>query len=295
MIDENVVEILNRYNEGIAEEISNINLAITRISDELKSCSDYLIGELLLYSKNTGIDNKDRELQLLSDSQYIREYISNIKLLDFDIRSHYNDYSGKTDISDNLSKEIAFNDVIVLNNTLKCDLNHNIHDINIIIPVLDKEGNVYTIKALASYCETCNRYTITKDVFNSIEGIVLCEVINKTNVSNGTGTDSQFEDMQYESTLYRYGYNVQSKKNLTSKQRHIIIAALVESGIMTRNQIMDHITTLINRGKQIPSWGDAVRKWNEDRYFTERYKTENLPNVIADRILLKYSYCGRLE
>ena len=198
-------------------------------------------------------------------------------------------------ICDNLSKEIAFNDIIVLNNTLKCDLNHNIHDVNIIIPVLDKEGNVYTIKTLASYCETCNRYTITKDVFNSIEGIVLCEVINKTNVSNGAGTESQFEDMQHESTLYRYGYNVQSKKNLTSKQGHIIIAALVESGIMTRNQIMDHITTLINRGKQIPSWKDAVRKWNEDKYFTERYKTENLPSVIADRILLKYRYCGSLE
>ena len=104
MIDENVVEILNRYNEGIAEEIANINLAITRISDELKSCSDYLIGELLLYSKNTGINNKDRELQLLSDSQYIREYISNIKLLDFDIRSHDNDYSDKTE---NLPNVIA--------------------------------------------------------------------------------------------------------------------------------------------------------------------------------------------
>ena len=63
---------------------------------------------------------------------------------------------------------------------------------------------------------------------------------------------------------------------------------LVESGIMTRTQIIDHLTSLINRGEKIESWKRAVDKWKQDRYYTQDYKTENLPSVIANKILLGY-------
>ena len=131
-----------------------------------------------------------------------------------------------------------------------------------------------------------HRYTIIKDVFNNINGVLMCEVIDKTYTINNSDDDTDID--QHESLLYRYGYNVKTSVNLSTKQRHIILASLVESGIMTRNQISDHLTMLINRGEKIDSWKDATDKWKQDRYYVQDYKTYNLPSVIADRILLKY-------
>ncbi len=279
MIDDKIVEILEKYHNEVAEEISNINLSIKKIQGELKLVSDCLIGEVVSYSKNTNIENKEKELELLKDSQTVREYIKSFDILDF--RDNY--YN-----KDTTDPILSLHDIIVLNNTLKCDTKHKTHDISVGLPVLDESGYVDIIYVLASYCEDCKRYTITKEVFNNINGVILCEVINKIGITAENKDDVEIELSQHESILYRYGYNVKSSTNLSTKQRHIILASLVESGIMTRNQISDHLTMLINRGEKIDSWKDATDKWKQDRYYIQDYKTYNLPSVIANKILLEY-------
>lgn len=276
MIDSKIVDILEKYHSELANEISNINLAIQRIQDELIFISNCLMDDLLSYGKNTGIENKEKELELLKDSQSIREYINSFDILDF-----------RDDYADEIEPVLSLYDVIVLNNTLACDLNHKIYDITVALPVLNENGDINNITVLASYCEDCNRYTITKDVFNNINGVLMCQVIDKTSTYTDV-IESDIEIDQHESLLYRYGYNVKTSKNLSTKQRHIIIASLVESGIMTRNQISDHLTMLINRGEKIESWKDATDKWKQDRYYIQSYKTYNLPSVITNRILLQY-------
>lgn len=276
MIDSKIVDILEKYHSELANEISNINLAIQRIQDELKFISNCLMDDLLSYGKNTGIENKEKELELLKDSQSIREYINSFDILDF-----------RDDYADEIEPVLSLYDVIVLNNTLACDLNHKIYDITVALPVLNENGDINNITVLASYCEDCNRYTITKDVFNNINGVLMCQVIDKTSTYTDV-IESDIEIDQHESLLYRYGYNVKTSKNLSTKQRHIIIASLVESDIMTRNQISDHLTMLINRGEKIESWKDATDKWKQDRYYIQSYKTYNLPSVITNRILLQY-------
>lgn len=276
MIDSKIVDILEKYHSELANEISNINLAIQRIQDELKFISNCLMDDLLSYGKNTGIENKEKELELLKDSQSIREYINSFDILDF-----------RDDYADEIEPVLSLYDVIVLNNTLACDLNHKIYDITVVLTVLNENGDINNITVLASYCEDCNRYTITKDVFNNINGVLMCQVIDKTSTYTD-GIESDIEIDQHESLLYRYGYNVKTSKSLSTKQRHIIIASLVESGIMTRNQISDHLTMLINRGEKIESWKDATDKWKQDRYYIQSYKTYNLPSVITNRILLQY-------
>lgn len=275
MIDDKIVEILEKYHNELIDEISNINLAIQRIKDELKFISNCLMDDLLSYGKNTGISNKEKELELLKDSQSIREYINSFDILDF--RGNY---------FDSIDTILGIHDIIVLSNTLNCDVNHDVYDITVALPVLNENGDINNVTVLTSYCKDCNRYTITKDVFNSIDGILMCQVIDKTYTLNNNDNDIEID--QHESLLYRYGYNVKTSVNLSTKQRHIILASLVESGIMTRNQIIDHLTMLINRGEKIESWKDATNKWKQDRYYVQDYKTYNLPSVIANRILLEY-------
>lgn len=285
MIPENIVNILNKYNDSIAEEISAINLAITRISDALNTVNSVLINELSSFATHTEVQNVDKEKQLYHDSLLLREYISSIQSVN-DVSKNIKCES--TGINKDNTLDIY--DVIVLSNTMKCSSKeHDTKDVTINVSVVQADGAVYHQTILASFCKQCKRYTILKSDFKKIEGIILCEIIDETNPYNNDTTD-EFVIEQRESVLYKYGYNVQSKTNLSSKQRHIILASVIEANILTRRQIIDHLTTLIERGSKIPNWKDATLKWKEDKYYVQSYKTENLPNAIFNKIILKYSY-----
>lgn len=281
MLSQEIVYILLKYHNEVAEEISNINLAIGNIVVQLNSVSSVLIDELLSYAKNTGIDHTDKELELLQDSQKLRQYISSIQEI-------IPDYNYDSEELSAIELQLGIHDVIVLSNTLKCSYsNHKTTDVIIQVPVLYNDENVVQIPITASYCQEYNRYTILKDDFKAITGIIVCKVIDET-ISASSTNDDEIDIEQKQSILYSYGYNVQSKTNLSDRQRHMILASVIEAEILNRRQVADHLTTLIERGSKIPKWKDATEKWKQDKRYVEKYKTENLPTVIFDKIILKY-------
>lgn len=243
MLPDEIINILIKHHELVAEEISNINLAIDKIVDELQSVNYVFINNLSSYAKNTGIKNKSTEIELLDDSQIIREYIQNLQ-------NHKIAYS----VIDPIEK-LDIYDVIVLQHTCKCSFgDHVTKDVKIEIPVLHSSGQVHSTTLIASYCETCNKYTVLKNTFDSIDGIVMCEVIDKTSTSISNLNNNGLEFKHHESVLYRYGYNVKSKSELTKTQRQIILSSVIEAGILNRRQVIDHLNILIDRGSKIPNW-----------------------------------------
>lgn len=184
--------------------------------------------------------------------------------------------------------DISIYSVVVLCNTLKCSVNHKTKDCIARLPILKEDGSIYWEKIPASYCFDCKRFTILKSDFDKIEGIVLCKVEdNSSELVNGNSTE--FEIEQKASILFQYGYNVQTKKNLSEKQRHTILASLIEAQIMNRRDIQTHLTTLIDRGSKIKSWEYATQKWKDDLDFIRNYKSDFLPEIIVDKIILKYN------
>ncbi len=177
--------------------------------------------------------------------------------------------------------------VIVLSNTLTCSLNHKTKDIIAKIPVLNEDGQISYLKINASYCFDCNRFTILKDDFSAIKDIIICKIIDETTEYQNTN-ESEFEIEQKRSILFQYGYNVQTKKNLSEQQRHIILSSIIEAHIMDRRDVINHINTLIERGSKIPKWQVATQKWKDDKQFVSEYKSELLPEVIFNNIVLKY-------
>lgn len=280
MLPKEVVDVLLKYESEVAEEISNINLAVNKIKCQLKTVSSILVGELVSYAKNTETKYKEKELELLQDSQVLREYISTIQDIKFLLPSNNTIEEKKLDIYN----------VIILTNTLKCSFsNHNMIDVRVCIPVLYSTGEIHNISVLASYCATCDRYTILKDTFKRITGVIMCEVIDNTSTIINPNSDDDIDINQKESVLYRYGYNVKSKLNLSLEQRHIILSSLVEADILNRRQIIDHLSVLIERGNKIPKWKEATDKWKCDKNYVENYKADELPDVIFEKIILKYS------
>lgn len=177
--------------------------------------------------------------------------------------------------------------VIVLSNTLNCSSNHNTEDLIAKIPVLNEDGEISYLKINASYCYTCKRFTILKNDFTAIKDIVMCKVIDESS-DYSNNSENEFDIEQRKSILFQYGYNVQTKKNLSEIQRHIILSSIIEAQIMNRRDVINHINTLIERGSKIPSWSNATQKWKEDKKFVSEYKSDSLPEVIFSNIILRY-------
>lgn len=278
MLPEEIIEIIQKYQNQISEEISNINLLIDRIKDELSSISTVLMNEVISYSKN-GSKNSKTELELHSDSIKLREFVDSINTIQYK-QTHYN------------IKELGIHDTIILSSIMKCtSSNHKIHDITVFVPILYPSGDITYVSVLASYCYDCNQYTMLKDTFQQLDGVVLCQVLDKTKPYEKQDLEEDdFDIEQKQSLLYKYGYNVKARANLSRKQRQIILASIIESGIMTRIQVIDHLSTLISRGDRIKSWKFATQKWKEDKYYVQNYNVKNLPNIITNKIILKYNY-----
>ena len=130
-----------------------------------------------------------------------------------------------------------------------------------------------------------------KTDFKQIEGVIACKVVDYTTIQNGNNNyyDDEIEIKQKESILYQYGYNVKTKEDLSDKQRHIILASVVESQILTREQICSHLDTLIERGSKIEKWELATQKWKQDRQYVKKYNNKNLPTILFNKVILKYN------
>ncbi len=183
---------------------------------------------------------------------------------------------------------IGIYSVIVLSNALHCSLNHKTKDIVAKIPVIDENGNLSYAKVNASYCYECDRFTILRDDFNAIKDVVICKVIDETSEIIMYGGREEVDVEQRKSILFNYGYNVQTKANLSEEQRHTILSSVIEAGIMNKRDIVNHITTLIDRGSKISSWKLATYKWKQDREFVSQYQNGDLPEIIFNEVILKH-------
>lgn len=186
-------------------------------------------------------------------------------------------------------KEINMADTIVLSTLRHCTYQeHEMEDVIANIPIYNENGNVEFITVNITYCYACKKYIMLKSDYKLISGVIACQVVDNTVIRNGSCEDS-IEASQHESILYKYGYNVKTKENLSDKQRHIILASVVESNVLTRDQICSHLDTLIDRGSKIDKWKTATQKWKQDRQYIKNYNTNNLPQILLDKVILKYS------
>ena len=283
MIPEDIEKIVLQYDREVCNEISSINLAIERIKDSFKVINDVISSDLFSYMKSDEIFDKEKENQLLKDAQRIREFISSLKGI--------NEKQIKDDskIIRRIHKRLSIQDVVVLKTIKQCSHdNHQIEDVMAKIPVLYDNGDVHLLDIQLAYCKTCNQYYMLKSDFDKITGIILCQVLDQTSIGNIT-QDNDFNALQKQSILFKCGYTVSSQKNLPAEARRIILCSVIESHLMTKSEIKDHLNILIERGKKIPSWKSATTKWEFDKKFIDGYSQENIPQVVYDKIVLKFS------
>ena len=288
MIPDGICNILSKYDDQISEEISVINLSIERIKDSLNNVNQVIATNLCNHIKNGSLEKHKTEQEYLNDSYVLRKYIETLHKINIQINKTTTNNTRNLNSDD---AKLNIHDIIVISNIKKCvHDNHNITDYVVEVPVLYNDTNIRFKSVLVSYCKECNRFVMLKDSYKQIDGIILCQIIDMTTVSESNNDDdNDLSNIQKHSILYEYGYSVSKQNDIPEKVRRIILSLLIESQIMTRSEIINHINSLISRGEKRTNWEEAICKWNQDKKYISEYKSCELPICQIKNIILKYN------
>lgn len=166
-------------------------------------------------------------------------------------------------------------------------VNNNHKLIDILCTVYLKTAiSVIKSEVPALYCATCEKYYILEHEYQNMRrlGTPLCNVVSKKYWLN---QDCDIESATFGNTslLYDIGYNVNSANNLSSDTRREILTNAVDSGLMTKYEIMSHLNKQILLRKNDPIYAEACQKWESDIEFIRNYNNDILDCVEAKSII----------
>ncbi len=169
---------------------------------------------------------------------------------------------------------IRVKDFVVRRNTFKCRYNdHKLQNINALINIIDRNGEIKQEKVSAGYCPKCNIFFILESIYQSlkIKGTPICRVSDeKAYLSNNSYANGM--KLAQESVLRQYGYSVSQEEGLTSATRRKILALLVDNKVLTKNDIISYLDFFISQRQYNHKFEKAIDKWESDREFISEYK-----------------------
>lgn len=144
---------------------------------------------------------------------------------------------------------------------------HDIEDIQVAVKVLHKNYTVTVEIVPALHCKTCNKYYLLETEYLELKakGILLCNVVEQSYWSSSQ--KSGFYITNQESLLHKMGYSVSANNSLHVSERHAILRAALDNGLLTKAEILSHLDYLIRRSRNQSTLNAAVEKWKDDREY----------------------------
>ena len=201
--------------------------------------------------------------------------------------------------SDSISSEpelIDYRQFIVKSDMSDCKAaGHSYKKVIAVAPVYFKAENKVVLQDAFDtyYCKDCKAYYMGKNGYAILNkaGHIMCSVFEKKDfdefMDNGWRFPEHDFQLAQESKLMHLGYNVSEKSGLSDNERHTILKYSYLSGIMTKEEIISHLSFLIKLNEAKHSMEYAVDKWNRDRKWIKNVpKSKEIP-VGIKRIILR--------
>lgn len=206
---------------------------------------------------------------------------------------NYNIIDNKIDSDNiNISKKrakLSFNDFIVRENIFGCRYkNHTLVNVDATVELVKKNGEIVEKTVAADYCEQCKIYFIMESTYQNLKkyGTLLCRVSDEKTYLKGNPINNGMQLAQ-QSILMQYGYSVSQEEGLSDKVRQLILARIIDSHILTRNEVINYLDFFINTKSSQDKYTHAIEKWEYDRSFVEKYNIGTYTSVHVDRITRK--------
>lgn len=214
-------------------------------------------------------------------------------------RDSSNSFNEQKDVfQSNTNSFITAHDFVVRLGVLKCrHNNHRLEDIQAVITTISRQGTVTQISIPAGYCQNCNTYFIMDSVYRRIKhyGIPICRTMDEKSyksLSNDPSViNSPYDRLAQESVLRQFGYSVNQIEDLPIEQRRLILSAIVDYDVLTKNEIISYLEYFINNRKNQKNrdgslrYESAIKKWKEDRDWISGYRIGDFKKVAVGRII----------
>lgn len=122
------------------------------------------------------------------------------------------------------------------------------------------------------YCPICCKYYV-----NQISYIEFCQKygippLRIAEIIWSADWDSDFAFLNKQSPLNIYGYNVNQKDGLSDSERQRILEDIIDSGVMTKAQVISYLELFIKQQGSIPKNQYAKMLWQKDKDYIKGYK-----------------------
>ena len=216
------------------------------------------------------------------DTNYVDQYIEE------------NNEEPLNDIKPKAEKEIKFKDFVIRRTVFKCrHSSHQLENIDAVITLIGKDGNLKTKKVSAGYCQVCNIYFIFESTYQDLkrQGILACRVCEQETYLNGDHCINGMK-LASESIIRQYGYNVSKEEGLSDAKRRKILSLLIDNDILTKNEIINYLEFFISQHKKPKKFKKAVEKWETDKKFISEYKLGDYTQIGVAGIYRKRNNKG---
>ncbi len=96
-------------------------------------------------------------------------------------------------------------------------------------------------------------------------------------------------ELDVESVLYRFGYNVSEKDGYSDSYRQSILSAAIESGVISKKGAINHLRYLIKLNEKKSNLAKAREKWNKDIAYLSGvdYDSVNEERIVGVKRIIK--------
>lgn len=165
--------------------------------------------------------------------------------------------------------------------------NHSLDSIVVEIQVIDTNGTIKNVEVNGFYCNDCKLYYILESEYERIrrKGTPLCQIFEEIKYLNNI---SNKFDLNYESILYSFGYNVNAQNNLSDKQRFKILTFIIDNGILSKSEVISYLNYFINMRIGRKEYQNAISKWKTDINVLNKYKSIKINKQVEAIKVVKY-------
>lgn len=177
----------------------------------------------------------------------------------------------------NLNLPNAYADVWVYRLKMPCK-HHNVQSVTAYV-ASDRSTVEQPINV--AYCPVCQRYYINADQYRSFTHAYGLPYIRLR-----TDAVPDYRSWQEESLLHHMGYNVNAAEDLTPDQRHAILEHAIDTGAMSKIDVVSFLEFLIHNAEYNPRFVNAINKWRADVEHIRNYHLQE-QRYVRGRLLFR--------
>lgn len=217
-----------------------------------------------------------RILMKIIDGRYYILYKDEVHRISQIVYSHY--YKSIVYHSRLLKSDYSRATIWIYNLKMPCyEHKKSIATVTAYVPVRDK----HIVKPITVYyCPVCKKYYINSEQYQSFAkryGLPFIRLALK----RSEGNRRDYNEWNDESVLHSMGYNVSEKDGLNSAERQDVLKHAIDTGSMTKAEVLSFIESLIYNNENNYRFENACSKWREDLKAIREYNNNTQRTVDA--------------